>query len=605
MLTLEFAPGTGLDIESQDFTATDITFSSTGSGWNGIDFASGANATLNGGTIEEVNGWGGYAVDIENGAARVEINDTVIQNALSPSYVSGIRVSGDAHDVTLTGETVSVRGATISSMTGDGIVLTSRAQARLSDNTIIDNGGDGLLVGFHSEAFFGRHRTSTSSETTNRVSGNGGYGGYSTASGNVTTGFYYFPADCPYSTGYYTEYPEGYNLVIKNQDGGLHAANSGRFSAGINAVQGQLANNSILENGGPGSQWFDGFGPDASIAGTSTSGHARYDWWGRSFSPDVTPSVIVDPILTSAPSSSAAPPTSSASDLAAKSDGSLPEQSARTAYVTAVERRDASLLSTLVHAVPGTPEAAQALSHLGHLAGRGLLSETDVPLAMSVLRTESLGRRADHRAWALVGLVQAHDLRGEPRQALTAATALVEEGGETEVYGLIARAHLLRDLGDRRSAEADLAAVTALVPESREVRLVAEALGLSVWDTPQGLQAENALEAKRAHAAEPSHVLGTPYPNPSAGDVRFPFSLSDQTSVTLVIYDALGREVSTLASGVYEGGHHTAHLRRGLAPGLYIARLRIEGHAPRSERFTVTQLPYPCASLSSSPRSSP
>ncbi len=587
-LTLAFGSSVNFDIESQDFAATNMTFTASGaSGWGGVTFASGASGTLTGGTIENVGGWGSYAVDIKNGATRVEINGTTIQNAIVPSYVSGIRVSGDAHDVDIAGETVSVKGATVRRMTGDGIVLASRAEARFSDNLIEINDGDGLLAGFHTEAFFGRDRASTSTtEAANQSRLNGGYGAYATASGSIVTGFYYYPAYYPNTTGYYTEYPEGYNVIFDNDEGGIHAANSGGFSAGSDVGQGELAYNSLSENGTASSQWYDGFGPDASTAGTNTSGYARNDWWGRAFAPDATSSVAVYPLLTSNPISSNKQSPSGARAAASES-GEGEVNPLRAAYVAAVEQKDAAALSAIVELAPGAPEAAQALHQLGYLVGRGLASEADVPLAMAALRAEANGRRSDHRAWALAALVQAHDLRGERSDALAAATALVDEGGETEVYGRIARAHLLHDLGDTRGAEADAAAVTRLAPDSREARLVLEALGLSAQDGAQGLQAE--MAGKSAMQEEPTHSLGAPYPNPSQGGVRIPFSLSDDGTVSLSVYDALGREVSVLARGAYDAGRHSARLRSGLAPGVYLVRLRVDGQAPQVERFTVTR----------------
>jgi hypothetical protein len=70
----------------------------------------------------------------------------------------------------------------------------------------------------------------------------------------------------------------------------------------------------------------------------------------------------------------------------------------------------------------------------------------------------------------------------------------------------------------------------------------------------------------------PSLTLHAGYPNPvsSGAEMRIPFDLSAAGSVRVAVYDALGREVATLADGSRDAGAHTLKFRTaGLAAGTY------------------------------------
>jgi hypothetical protein len=72
-------------------------------------------------------------------------------------------------------------------------------------------------------------------------------------------------------------------------------------------------------------------------------------------------------------------------------------------------------------------------------------------------------------------------------------------------------------------------------------------------------------------------------PNPMAGSGTVRFSLLKGGEVSLVVYNALGQTVRTLANGKYPAGHHTVawdgrdEIGRAVAPGAYFLRLRSEG----------------------------
>ncbi len=77
------------------------------------------------------------------------------------------------------------------------------------------------------------------------------------------------------------------------------------------------------------------------------------------------------------------------------------------------------------------------------------------------------------------------------------------------------------------------------------------------------------------HAFAPS--LTQNYPNPFTGTTAIEFSLPGAQHVTLRVYDVLGREVATLAQGVFPGGiHQKSWSSTGLPPGMYFCKLETE-----------------------------
>jgi hypothetical protein len=65
------------------------------------------------------------------------------------------------------------------------------------------------------------------------------------------------------------------------------------------------------------------------------------------------------------------------------------------------------------------------------------------------------------------------------------------------------------------------------------------------------------------------------YPNPFNPSTNITFSLPSRSSVSLKIFDALGREVSTLLAGELDAGTHTRQWNAGASPsGVYFVRLQ-------------------------------
>jgi hypothetical protein len=82
-----------------------------------------------------------------------------------------------------------------------------------------------------------------------------------------------------------------------------------------------------------------------------------------------------------------------------------------------------------------------------------------------------------------------------------------------------------------------------------------------------------------------SFTLLRNYPNPFNSSTLISFDLRNKSDIDLAVYDLLGREVTTLASGPMEAGSHSVTWNAaGFASGVYLCRLRI------GERSTATRM---------------
>jgi hypothetical protein len=91
----------------------------------------------------------------------------------------------------------------------------------------------------------------------------------------------------------------------------------------------------------------------------------------------------------------------------------------------------------------------------------------------------------------------------------------------------------------------------------------------------------NNASAVALRGAQPeSFVLEQNYPNPFNPSTTIVFSLPAASVVQLAVYDALGREVATLAQGMLSAGSHSYEFSaNGLASGLYFYRLTAAGQS--------------------------
>ena len=88
---------------------------------------------------------------------------------------------------------------------------------------------------------------------------------------------------------------------------------------------------------------------------------------------------------------------------------------------------------------------------------------------------------------------------------------------------------------------------------------------------------------------EAGFALGAPSPNPARGMIRVPYALASSGEAEVSVVDALGREVTVLASGAHAAGSHEAVLDAStLAPGVYVVRLSTP-EASAVRRVTVVR----------------
>jgi hypothetical protein len=137
--------------------------------------------------------------------------------------------------------------------------------------------------------------------------------------------------------------------------------------------------------------------------------------------------------------------------------------------------------------------------------------------------------------------------------------------------------------------------VCVLPSVQRNPNIVADGAGGAIvaWmdqrDGVDDIYALQVLEAGTVDVPPPSPpaeiAFARPRPNPARGAVTLRFSLPREARVSLVIYDAGGRQVRELSSGTRPAGEHTLvwdlndDAGRVAGTGLYFARLEVEGQA--------------------------
>ena len=85
--------------------------------------------------------------------------------------------------------------------------------------------------------------------------------------------------------------------------------------------------------------------------------------------------------------------------------------------------------------------------------------------------------------------------------------------------------------------------------------------------------------------------LSQNYPNPFNPTTAISYQLKANSFVSLKVFDVLGREVATLASGVQQAGSYTVHWDGSALPsGVYFYRLRADNTSQSSgQRFVETR----------------
>jgi hypothetical protein len=239
----------------------------------------------------------------------------------------------------------------------------------------------------------------------------------------------------------------------------------------------------------------------------------------------------------------------------------------RLAALQGLDRRD-----TLREA--GASEAV--LASVRELLGQGELHPTTRAASESALLAAIDGRLAASDAAGAEALLE----WGSPRSQRPAM-----------VRGLTLRRAILDERARRR---AEAAAAYNAEAERLEAAEFPELAALYRRQAALTLRAGRRGEAGVSGAATAistvALALGPARPNPTTGVTVLPLSLPAAADVQAAAYDALGRRVATLASGRLEPGTHDLSLDgAGLAPGVYVVRVLVDGDRPLTRRVTVVR----------------
>jgi hypothetical protein len=81
------------------------------------------------------------------------------------------------------------------------------------------------------------------------------------------------------------------------------------------------------------------------------------------------------------------------------------------------------------------------------------------------------------------------------------------------------------------------------------------------------------------------------FPNPVTQKIQIAYTLGKKSSVELNVYDCKGRSVKCLISKEFQptGPHNYAFDVSGLIPGVYFARLLVDGYAVNSKLIIQKQ----------------
>lgn len=91
----------------------------------------------------------------------------------------------------------------------------------------------------------------------------------------------------------------------------------------------------------------------------------------------------------------------------------------------------------------------------------------------------------------------------------------------------------------------------------------------------RGTQLESVARPEEVPQVLATFALEQNYPNPFNPTTTIPFTLNRPSNVSLVVYDAIGREVATLVNGILNSGRHEVQWNAGDIPsGVYFYRLQ-------------------------------
>lgn len=119
-------------------------------------------------------------------------------------------------------------------------------------------------------------------------------------------------------------------------------------------------------------------------------------------------------------------------------------------------------------------------------------------------------------------------------------------------------------------------------------RLVVATHGRGIWDAPLTTVPISETPGNELPA---SHAIYQNYPNPFNPSTIIAYELSQPGTVTLAVYDVLGRETATILRDVKQaaGRQEVTFDATGLASGAYFARLLVDGRLVGDKKMTLVR----------------
>lgn len=172
---------------------------------------------------------------------------------------------------------------------------------------------------------------------------------------------------------------------------------------------------------------------------------------------------------------------------------------------------------------------------------------------------------------------------GDLTTALSRADALLAspESDQDVAFAHTARVYLLSDLGREAEAKDAARALATVAPGSIDAQVAHDFL-----EMPYRAAAE-ASESRLAMVQEAGTVEGV-YPNPATREVTVAFSLADEATVEVTVYDVLGRQVISSSADHPAGTGHQSLDISVLAPGTYVVRVQANEDVT-THRLTVAR----------------
>jgi hypothetical protein len=120
-----------------------------------------------------------------------------------------------------------------------------------------------------------------------------------------------------------------------------------------------------------------------------------------------------------------------------------------------------------------------------------------------------------------------------------------------------------------------------------EARVVASTAG----NRPNSGVSTPGEETALTTSAPATYKLSDSYPNPFNPTTTLSFDLPEQSVVSLVVYDVLGRKIAELAEGSYSAGTHTAIWDAAdQASGVYFARFTVMNGSGAAKYSKINKL---------------